>query len=484
MAVINVGGLSMTALLLTALLWHAGLPTGATLAQTGPEPARQQPPAVSPPFQPEVSDPLLEPVPPAPVQVGSWDEALALLRQRSTDLRAALARVESAAGLRRVALAGLLPSVGGSAGVQYNVLDPGTPFVGGGIGGGGVSGGDGDGPRPTLLLGTATVTASMPLLDWGAIQSLRSASASRRAAELSLEETRRQLTGELARALARVASAERLAEVNRVNLRSALERLALAQRRLELGAGTQLDVIRLRQDAESARELVVSGDNTLLQARDTLALLLGQEQPVGLARNVSLEELLNRGRQGCQSLQSLEERPDLAAAREGLEAARHDVSAAQAQYLPTLEAQSSVVGLTVDPGFARVPVWNIGAVLSLPFYEGGARGGRVRQARAQEETARQDVVARQRAASVEVRQTRREVGVARAEQEIATRARELAAENDRLTRRAFEVGTGTSQDLVVSAAALRQAELNLVVREFQLSQARIEAFLAEAACGW
>jgi outer membrane protein, multidrug efflux system len=464
----------MTALLLTALLWHAGLPAGAMLAQT---------PAVAPPFQPEVSDPLLEPVPPAPVLVGSWDEALALLRQQSTDLRVALARVESAAGQRRVALAGLLPTVGGSAGVQYNVLDPSTPFIGGGIGGG-IGTGGGDGPRPTSPLGTATVTASVPLLDWSALQSLRSASASRRAAELSLEETRRQLTGELARALARVASSERLSEVNRVNLRSALERLALAQRRLELGAGTQLDVIRLRQDAESARSSVVSGDNSLLQARDALALILGQEKPVGLTRGVSLEELLNRGQQQCQGLQALEERPDLAAARAQLEAAGHDVSAAQAQYLPTLEAQSTVVGFTVDPGFARVPVWNIGAVLTLPFYEGGARGGRMRQARAQEETARQDVVARQRGASVEVRQVRREVGVAGAGLEIATRARELAAENDRLTRRAFEVGTGTSQDLVVSAAALRQAELNLVVSEFQLFQARIEAFLAEAACDW
>ncbi len=476
----------MTALLLTALLWHAGVPAGAPLAQTGPGAAPQQPTAVSPPFQPEVSDPLLEPVPPAPVQVGSWDEALELLRQRSTDLRVALAQVESAAGLRRAALAGLLPTVGGSAGVQSNVLDPSTPFIGGGIGGGGIGGGvgGGDGPRPTSPLGTATVTASVPLFDWSALQSLRSASASRRAAELSLEETRRQLTGELARALARVASSERLSEVNRVNLRSALERLALAQRRLELGAGTQLDVIRLRQDAESARSSVVSADNSLQQARDTLALILGQEQPVGLARDVSLEELLNGGQRECRSLQSLEERPDLAASRAQLEAAGHDVSAARAQYLPTLEAQSTVVAFTVEPGFARVPVWNIGAVLTLPFYEGGARGGRVRQARAQEETARQQVVERQRGASVEVRQTRREVDVARAGLEISTRARELAAENDRLTRRAFEVGTGTSQDLVVSAAALRQAELNLVVSEFQLFQARIEAFLVEAACDW
>jgi outer membrane protein TolC len=324
----------------------------------------------------------------------------------------------------------------------------------------------------------------VPLFNWRSIQSLRSANATHRSTELSLEETRRQLTGDLARALARVASSERLAEVNRVNLRSALERLALAQRRLELGAGTQLDVIRLRQDAESARSSVVSGDETLRQARDTLGLVLGTEQPVGLDRGVSLENLLERGQRECRRLEGVEQRPDLAAARAQLEAAEHSVSAARAQYLPTLAAQSTAVALTVDPGFARVPVWNIGAVLTFPFYEGGAREGLVQQARAQEETVRQEVLARQRAVSVEVTQTRREVDVAQTEQQIATRARELAAENDRLTRRAFEVGAGTSQDLVVSAAALRQAELNLVVSEFQLFQARMEAFLAEAACDW
>ncbi|QRK12406.1 TolC family protein [Archangium violaceum] len=468
----------MIALLLTAQLWNASTPAGATLAQA-------EPPTAIQPFQPEVSDLLLASLPPAPVQVGSWDEAFELLRQRSTDLRVALAQVEAAAGQRRAALAGLLPALNGSVSVQYNVLDPdSTPVLGGGGVGGGIGGGTGATGGTTSPLGTAVLTAAVPLFNLRAIQSLRSANASRRAAELSLDETRRQLTGALARALARVASSERLSEVNRVNLRSALERLALAQRRLELGAGTQLDVIRLRQDAESARLAVVSGDESLRQARDTLGLVLGQEQPVGLSRGVSLEELLQRGQQECRRVEGVEARADVAAARARLEAAERNVSAAQAQYWPTLDAQSTALALTVDPGFARVPVWNIGAVLSVPLYAGGGRGALVQQARAQEEAIRQEVVSRQRAASVEVTQTQREVDVARAEREIAARARELAAENDRLTRRAFEVGAGTSQDLVVSAAALRQAELNLVVSEFQLFQARMEAFLAEAACDW
>ncbi|MFP2923854.1 TolC family protein, partial [Pyxidicoccus sp. 3LG] len=68
--------------------------------------------------------------------------------------------------------------------------------------------------------------------------------------------------------------------------------------------------------------------------------------------------------------------------------------------------------------------------------------------------------------------------------EDATGSRDLAERTDRLTRRAFEVGRGSSLELVQSAAALRQAELTLVLREFELVQARLGAYLTEARCDW
>ncbi|MET0404563.1 MAG: TolC family protein [Cystobacter sp.] len=474
----------MNSFFLVAVLAHASAVPGALVAQAPPSPPSETP---AQPPQPEVSDPLLAPVPAAPLQVGSWDEALQLLRQRSTDLGSALARVESATGQRRVALASLLPTLNGSVSIQNNLLGPTLAFNGGagggGAGGGGVGGGVG-GISTTSPLGTGTLAAALNLFNLQAIHSLRAADATRRAAEFSLDETRRQLTRALAQTLAQVAASERVAEVSRVNLRSSLERLALARRRFELGAGTRLDVIRLEQDAEAARSQVVSGDESLRQARDSLALLLGQPEPVGLDRELSLEELLDRGQRECRALPELQQRPDQAAARSQVEAAERSVSAARSQYLPTLQAQSSVVALTVDPGFVRVPIWNIGAVLTLPFYDGGIREGLVRQARAQEETVRQSAENIERTASVEVRRVRRNVEVAGEQRRISQRTRELADENDRLTRRAFEVGVGTSQDLVVSAAALRQAELNFVVNEFQFFQARIESFLVEASCDW
>ncbi|NOK01601.1 MULTISPECIES: TolC family protein [Myxococcus] len=486
----------MNALLLAVLLSHA---SSLLLAQAGPgtdagvEPPATRAPALSPetPEPPKfpVSDPLLEPVPPAEMQVATWDEALHLLRQRSTSLYTALAQVESAAGAQRIALAALLPTLTGTVSVQYNVLNPNaTPLLGGGGGGvGGGIGGDVGGAqspgltRPPFL---GLLNATQPLFNLPSIIALGTAREARRTANLSLAETRRQLTSALAQSLVLVAAQERTAEVNRVNLRTALERLALTERRFELGAGTRLDVVRVQQDTETARNLVVLGDETLRKARETLGLVLGIPRGVGLVRGVQLETLLQHSRRDCQQLESLDRRADIAVARSRRTLAERQVSEVKARYAPTLALTSTTLALTVEEGFATVPVWNIGASLVLPFWDGGAREGQLRQTRAGVEVAKQGLVELERTASVEVLQARRAVEVAEAAVRIAGRGRALAEENDRLTRRSFEVGTGTSLELIQTASDLRQAELLLVVREFELEQARVAAFLTEAACDW
>ncbi|WP_141620529.1 TolC family protein [Myxococcus sp. AB036A] len=488
----------MNALLLAALLSHT---SSLLLAQGGPgtdagvEPPAARAPALSPeiPEPPKfpVSDPLLTPIPPADMQVTTWDEAMHLLRQRSTRLYTALAQVESAAGVQRIALAALLPTLTGTVSVQYNVLNPdATPLLGGGGGGGGVGGGIGGDvggaqspglTRPPFL---GLLNATQPLFSLSSIIALGTAREARRTANLSLAETRRQLTSALAQSLVLVAAQERMAEVNRVNLRTALERLALTERRFELGAGTRLDVVRVQQDTETARNLVVLGDESLRKARETLGLVLGIPRGVGLARGVQLETLLQHSRRDCQQLESLDRRADIAVARSRRTLAERQVSEVKARYAPTLALTSTTLALTVEEGFVTVPVWNIGASLVLPFWDGGAREGQLRQTRAGVEVAKQGLVELERTASVEVLQARRAVQVAEAATRIASRGRALAEENDRLTRRSFEVGTGTSLELIQTASDLRQAELLLVVREFELEQARVAAFLTEAACDW
>jgi outer membrane protein TolC len=438
------------------------------------------------PTQPQVEDAMLAPIPPAPRRVKSWDEALALLRERSMDLRSAEAGVQRAEGRWRQALAALLPNGRAQASVAYDLLNPDTPpLFNPGVGGppGGPVGGDGGG-GPTSPLGTVNATLTQSVVDVGAWRGLSSARAAEAGAVANLHDLRRRLTLGLARTLVATVAAERAAELNRVGLRRALESAALTQRAFELGAGTQLDVVRVSQDVAVARGALVAGDEQLRQAREALGFALGFGQAVGVDPAFNLQGLVEQTRRDCAPLEGLDARPDLVAARAQVESARDSRRQASAGYLPTLGVSSTLFGLTTDPGFGRFVTWNVSAVLAVPLWEGGLREGLVReragveaQAEAALENARRDV-------ELDVARARRGVEVAEALVKAAAESRDLAERTDRLTRRSFEVGRGSSLELVQSGAALRQAELALVLREFELVQARLDAFLTEARCDW
>jgi outer membrane protein TolC len=443
----------------------------------------QQDPLLSapPPFQPQVDDPLLVPAPPAPKLVGSWEEALGLARERSTDLRIAEANVERAEGRWRQALSTLLPNARASAGVAYDILNPGSSV---GLTGTPVTVPATAARQPTVPLASATVSLTQSVVDVGAWRGLSSARSAQGSAEANLQDIQRRLTLGLARTLVATVAAERAAEINRVGLRRALERAALAQRSFELGAGTQLDVVRVRQDVEVARQSLIAGDEQLHRAREALGLSLGLPQEVGVNPSFNLQGLVEQTRATCAPLKALTERPDVESARTQLESARASRRQASAGYLPTIGINSTAYGYTTEPAPGRVATWSIAAVLSVPLWEGGLRGGLVRERTGIEQQAAETLERTQRDATVEVTRARRNVGVSESLVKTASDARELAAKTDQLTRRAFEVGRGSSLELVQSGAALRQAELSLALREFELVQARLDAFLTEARCDW
>jgi outer membrane protein TolC len=426
-------------------------------------------------FQPKVADPMLAPVPAAPRQVETWEEALVLLRERSTDLESAQANIDRAEGRWRQSLAALLPNARFSASVSYDLRNPDRPVLPG------AGGAPADGSVP---LGAGTVSLTQSVVDLSAWRGLSSAEAAQRSAEASLQDVRRRLTQGLARSLVAVVAAERAAELNRVGLRQALERAALVQRTLELGAATQLDVARTRQDVEVARQSLISGDEQLRRSREALGLALGFDQAVGVSPRFQLQGLVAETQNSCKPLEGVSERADLLAARSQVDSARESRRQASAGYLPTLGLASNLAAYTTDPGFGRVSTWSISAVLAVPIWEGGLRRGLVSERAGAERQAEQTLERTRRDVEFEVARTRRGVEVAEALVKTAAEGRSLAEQTDQLTRRSFEIGRGSSLELVQSAAALRQAELALALREFELVQARLEGFLTEARCDW
>jgi outer membrane protein TolC len=416
------------------------------------------------------SDPMLEPVPPAEHQLSSWADALTLWQHNSTDLRVAAAETLRAQGRQRSALGVLLPTVTGTGLASFSVLP--APV-----------GGD---ATTSALFGAApyqalTLVAQLAVIDARSWNALAQAGDAVRASELTQADARRLLTLNLAQSLLAVVTAERVAELNRVGLRDALDRLHLADRSNRAGANTEIDVGRLRQDTDVARAQVVTGDEQVRQAREALSLALGVDEPVGVRPDFQLNGLAEQLTRTCHPIAELAQRPDQLAAQARVDVTHRTVLDVGAQFLPSV-ALRSTAQLFIFPGSGTFPVWNLQAVLTVPLWDGGSRYGALTEAKAQQTQAEARTASTARQGRVEVERAKRGIAVAEQSKDLAAAAYAQSVKTDTLTRRAFDAGLGTSLELVTAASSLRQQQLNLALREYEVIRARVIALFALADC--
>lgn len=379
----------------------------------------------------------------------------------------------------RIALAALLPSVSGSATYTHHFVTNQFAII---------RGVDANGPVfepiqtpfPDFLNGGLSLSQS--IVSPRAWYAIGTASRAEDAARLSVSDTKRRLALAAANALIAVVTAERVAELNRSGLTNALMRLALTERKAALGAAHGLDLVRSRQDVETARATLVSGDESLRQAREALGLALAIPEAVSVPPDVSIDGIERDALASCKRHSILAERSDIAALDKRAEVAERSVTDAKLQFSPTVALQSAVSTTTMNTGAQPRTTWNIQGVLSVPIWDGGARYGAMRQGAADAQAARERAQAARRQAEVEVAQAKRGVEVAEARLQVAKRGRDLAFESDDLTRRAYAEGRGTSLELVAAAQALRDAEIGLAMREFDVVRARVLAVLSLATC--
>jgi outer membrane protein TolC len=415
---------------------------------------------------------MLNPLPPPHRTVATWDEVLSLVRARSTDLRLAFDEVEKAEGQSRIALAGALTQINATGTLTHNFLQGAYP-VGDGV----------NLPYPTRNVVAGQIGLVQPVFAPRAWYAVGTARRAEDAARLTLDDRKRILATDVAGALVAEIAAERVAELNRVGLRQALERLALARRREALGSGSQLDVVRAEQDVDSARAAVVSGDEAARQDREALGLVLGIAEQVGAAPGLSIDGLVSDTGTGCKLVGTVDDRADLRSLRTDVDIAARGVKDVWYQFSPTVNFQST---LSASNDALAIPstTWNIEGVLTIPIWDGGARYGELRQAKAQKDEADQNLIAQRRAVVIQIEQARRAVEVAVDSRKVAVDAEIHARQVDHMTQVGFLKGQGTSLDLVVSAGALRQAQINRALRDFDLVRARIDALLALADCHW
>ncbi len=435
-----------------------------------------------------VSDPMLVPVPAAPRQVRTWQEALDLVRARSTDLRTSYDNVLIAEAQERIALAQILPQVGAAAApftgagthnfitnttVQIvNVSPTGQPIFGAPT------------TTPPANYTTASIQLEQTLLNLEQFYAIGTAREGKHMSDLSYDDMKRTIAQSVANDIIGVVTAERVAELNRNGLKQSLERLDLTVRKQRLGAATGLDVVRAQQDVESARTTLVTGDESLRKAREALGLAVGIPTEVGVPTDIQVGGLERDATNSCRPAASVDERADIRAARAKVNYQDRLITDVWLQFLPTALAQTTMSTISLPTGITPEPQWSIQALVSWTLFDGGTRYGNLRSQRAQLDQANQALESQRRQALIQVEQARRAVTVAEDQLKVGDRARALAVQNDTLTQSAYREGQLTSLDLVTAAAARRQAEINFALDEFNLVSARVAAVLALANCRW
>jgi len=161
--------------------------------------------------------------------------------------------------------------------------------------------------------------------------------------------------------------------------------LRLTQRRFEAGDVAELDVIRIETELAATEADVFALDRSRAELEHSLAVLLGE--PVAsfaLTPDMAVRTLpvIPAGVPATV----LSRRPDVAAAQASLLAAQARVGVAQAAWFPS-------VSLTGAAGFASPELgdlfkwsaraWGVGALLSMPLFDGGRREAGVQGSQAQ-----------------------------------------------------------------------------------------------------
>jgi outer membrane protein, multidrug efflux system len=360
--------LQLTLLPLAFALLLAGCATALPeLPQQAPTPARFK----------EINDRWTTAAPAEAQDRGSWwkafaDPVLDGLVERAgannTSVQEAAARLAQARALVRNADADRLPQIGVGAGA--------TRQAGAGTAGGATPG--------TLTSAGASLSYELDLFGRLARTSDAAALDAQARAAL-LQSTRLLVQADVAQTYLALRALDAERALVRETVAAYANTLHLTQRRFQAGDIAELDVARVQTEQASTESDALALDRRRAELEHALAVLVGEP-----ASNFTLD--VAEWRTALPTIPAgipgtvLARRPDVAAAQSAMLAAQARVGVAKTAWFPS-------VALTASGGFASPEIgdlfkwsaraWSIGALLSLPVFDGGRREAGVQGAQTQ-----------------------------------------------------------------------------------------------------
>ncbi len=278
---------------------------------------------------------------------------------------------------------------------------------------------------------------------------------------------RNALGFEVSRAFHTVLKTRQFVLATTAAVRSFESNLAISSKRLDGGTLLKSDVLDIEVRLAQAREDLVRARNANTLAERALRNLLGiEEGGLTVADTAPFVCAPNLG--------DFAQRPELAAARERESSAQAQVRGSKSGYQPRVSAFGS---LDYDYGWVTRGdgrSYTAGVMAQWDLWDGFSTRAKVREAKANLETAREEQRKLRLALDFEVEQARLDLKAADERLAVSSKTVEQAAESASLTRNRFEQGLALSAQLI-------DAETALVTARVRRAEAESDQRIAVAA---
>ncbi|MCK5145542.1 TolC family protein [bacterium] len=279
---------------------------------------------------------------------------------------------------------------------------------------------------------------------------------------------------------------EKMLDVAEETGKSSQESLKRANALYEVGKVPKSDVLTAKVQAERDKLGVIRAENSLSIARASLNHVLGFEvdNEIRVKDNLNVPEV-EVGYADAMG-NALGAHPSLMQAQSNLAAANAGMGVAIGRWLPSVSAffqhnWNNKDFNKIDNLFDTDYRWYMGAQLSIPLLQGGARVAQTAKARLAKKSSRKALMQAKRDIELEVKQSYFEVEQFKREIAVSRNAEEAAEEGLRLNQERYSLGAGTMLDLLNAQVQSRQAKSDFIqaLYSYKYAIARLERAMGQ-----
>jgi outer membrane protein TolC len=373
----------------------------------------------------------------------------------------------------RIARAALLPNINGALsetveqvdlaalGVRFNVPPPFAglfhfPTV--------------QGPFNYFSLGGSL---SQNILNLTAIGNYRSARATARASQYSMEDARDLITLAVGGLYLQVLAAQARADAAQVQLDTANAVFQQSSEQHTQGVLGKLNVDQNQVRTLTEQQRVITLRNDLAKQKINLARLIGLPPnpayvltdtfPYSPAPVRSVEEAIARAEQ---------DRADLKAAQAQVDAAAKAAAAARAERLPSLALSGDYQAIGTNPSQSHGAFAVVGT-LNIPIWQGGRTSGEIDQAQAALAQRKAELEDTRSQIEAEIREVYLDLEAAAGQVEVARKNVDVAQETLEMARARMQAGVVNTLEVVQAQQTLSSAQLDLINSVFAHNLAKL-----------